>query len=368
VVTAPGVVKSVTETTLVKLNEASIHEERDLRTIRTEGKYLIISNDSPSSTTTSKRSDEVYSNAKGVRRCGSYLCFVGRPKLLTIVRLAALFILLAGTGTFLGFLIGSHDVQDGIVDALEWLSDLPKWASSILVAGMYCVSLLFFCPGTPFNLAAGFLFGVWIGCGVALGGCILGACIAFVLGRTIAREWVKQKVEKKPKFRAVDWAIQKNGLYIVFLTRLSPLFPFPLLNYAFGITKVRVWQYMLGTFLGVLPATVAYTYLGTLMRSLTDIWSATDVNNFTLSSIQNGNHKNLFFLILGGILTVGSIIIISFITKTAISKATKEYQMMHGSNSIADGGFEDVDDLGDTKIELLTFTSDNSDKKIAELV
>jgi len=104
------------------------------------------------------------------------------------------------------------------------------------------------------------------------------------------------------------------------------------------------------------------------MRSLTDIWSATDVNNFTLSSIQNGNHKNLFFLILGGILTVGSIIIISFITKTAISKATKEYQMMHGSNSIADGGFEDVDDLGDTKIELLTFTSDNSDKKIAELV
>jgi len=363
VVTAPGVVKSVTETNVIKLGGSS-NEERDIRTIRTEGKYLIISND----TSKSKRCDKVYSNAKGARRsCGSFnFCFVGRPKLLTIVRLVALFILLAGTGTFLGFLIGSHEVQDGIVESLEWLSDLPKWASSILVSGMYCVALLFFCPGTPFNLAAGFLFGVWIGCGVALGGCILGSCIAFVLGRTIAREWVKQKVEKKPKFRAVDWAIQKNGLYIVFLTRLSPLFPFPLLNYAFGITKVRVWQYMLGTFLGVLPATVAYTYLGTLMRSLTDIWSATDVNNFTLYSIQSDNHKNLFLLILGGILTVGSIIIISFITKRAISKATKEYQMMHGNNS--DGDFEDLDDLGDSKMELLTFTTVGPDKKVAELV
>jgi len=366
VVTAPGVVKSVTETsTVIKLDDSS-YPERDIRTIRTEGKYLIISNDSSKS----KRLEETtYSNDKTERRlCASFFCLNGRPKLLTIVRLLALFFLLAGTGVFLGFLIGSHDVQDGIVDVLEWLSDLPKWASSILVAGMYCVALLFFCPGTPFNLAAGFLFGVWIGCGVALGGCILGASIAFVLGRTIAREWVKQKVERKPKFKAVDWAIQKNGLYIVFLTRLSPLFPFPLLNYAFGITKVRVWQYMAGTFLGVLPATIAYTYLGTLMRSLTDIWSATDVNNFTLSSIQNGNHKNLFLLTLGGILTVGSIIIISFITKRAISKATKEYQLLHGTTAI-DDGFEDVDDLGDTKIELLSFTpSDRSDKKAAELV
>jgi len=123
---------------------------------------------------------------------------------------------------------------------------------------------------------------------------------------------------------------------------------------------------MLGTFLGVLPATVAYTYLGTLMRSLTDIWSATDVNNFTLYSIQSDNHKNLFLLILGGILTVGSIIIISFITKRAISKATKEYQMMHGNNS--DGDFEDLDDLGDSKMELLTFTTVGPDKKVAELV
>lgn len=247
--------------------------------------------------------------------------FCKRISWQTALRISALAILLAGIGTFLGFLIGSNNVQTNMVLALEWISHLPKWGSSLLMIGMYCVALLLFCPGTPFNLASGYLFGLWIGCGVALGGCILGALFAFLLGRTIARDWVKSQMEKRPKFAAVDWAIQKNGIYIVFLTRLSPLFPFPLLNYAFGITKVRVWQYFLGTFAGVLPATLAYTYLGTLMRNLTDIWTATDV------TAEDGEKKspNLVWLIVGSILTLLSIIVISLITKRAIAKATKEY-------------------------------------------
>lgn len=105
----------------------------------------------------------------------------------TIVRISLLVVLLSGITIFLGFLIGSNDVQKSMIKALDWISDLPKWGSTLLVSGMYCIALLLFCPGTPFNLAAGFLFGLWIGTGVALGGCVLGALIAFLLGRTIFR-------------------------------------------------------------------------------------------------------------------------------------------------------------------------------------
>jgi len=252
-------------------------------------------------------------------------------KPMTILRLVLLSFLLIGVGVVIGFVLGSNSMKDNVVTVFQWLGHLPIWASCFLVILMYCVALMFFFPGTPFNLAAGFLYGIWLGCGVALGGCLLGASIAFLCGRTIAREWVKSKMESTPKFRAVDWAIQKNGIYIVFLTRLSPLFPFPLLNYAFGITKVRTWQYLIGTVAGVLPATIAYTYLGTLMRNLTDIWSSMSVTNElnpNSEAFKTGNHANLVWLIFGAGITVASIIIISVITKRAISKATKEYALL----------------------------------------
>jgi len=239
----------------------------------------------------------------------------------TGLRITALAILIIGIATFLGFLVGSNRVQTSMVSVLEWLSHLPKWAGSLVMIGMYTGGLMLFCPGTPFNLAAGFLFGIWIGIGVAMAGCMFGAGFAFLLGRTIARDWIKSKMEQRPKFRAIDWAIQKNGLYIIFLTRLSPLFPFPLLNYGFGITKVAIWQYVAGTFAGVVPATIAYTYIGTLMRDLTDIWTATDV--------EGGNKTNLYWLVGGAVMTVVSIVVISFITKRAITKATREYELQH---------------------------------------
>jgi len=207
-----------------------------------------------------------------------------------------------------------------MVNSLEWLSQISTWASSLVVTFMYAIALLLFCPGTPFNLAAGFLFGMWLGAGVAMGGCVLGAILAFFFGRTIAREWVKGKMEKRQSFKAVDWAIQKNGVYIVFLTRLSPLFPFPLLNYAFGITKVEAWKYFVGTFVGVLPATLGYTYLGTQLRSLTDIWTT-----------GSDSSPNYYLLIGGSVMTIVSIIVISLITKRAIAKATKEYEQLQNS-------------------------------------
>jgi len=136
--------------------------------------------------------------------------------------------------------------------------------------------------------------------------------VAFLCGRTIARGWVAQWVSHYPKFRSIDWAISNNGIYIVFLTRLSPLFPFPLLNYGFGVTKVSTLNYFIGTAGGVLPSTIGYTYIGTAMRDLAEIWS-------------KGNTNNLIWLFVGIIITLLSIVIITFITRRAINKATKEF-------------------------------------------
>jgi len=233
-------------------------------------------------------------------------------------RLTVLGLLVVGIITFLVFLISSQSVQETSVSLLTSLESYPVWISSAVMILLFALALLFFCPVTPFNLACGFLYGVYWGGTVAIAGCILGSSLAFLLGRTIAREWVKSFVAKKPKFLAVDWALQKNGIYIVFLTRLSPLFPFPLLNYTFGITKIKAWQYLVGTVGGVIPGTIVYCYLGTLMRSLADIWT-----------LDEDEGPSLYLLIGGGVVMVLTVVIISIVTQRAISKATSEYNSQH---------------------------------------
>lgn len=124
-----------------------------------------------------------------------------------------------------------------------------------------------------------------------------------------------KKISNYPIFKAVDKALHKKGFYIVALTRLSPLLPFPLLNYAFGITKINFLSYTIGTTLGLVPTTVAYVYLGTLMRNLTDMWT---------TAVEEGQEKNIIWLMLGGFASLLSIVTIAFITKRAITNATNQ--------------------------------------------
>ena len=93
---------------------------------------------------------------------------------------------------------------------------------------------------------------------------------AFFVGRTLARDWVGRKIEAWPRFRALDSALTSRGFWIVLLTRLSPLFPFNLLNYAYGVTGVRARDYIIASWIGMLPATVLYVYAGTVAASLTE--------------------------------------------------------------------------------------------------
>ena len=108
-------------------------------------------------------------------------------------------------------------------------------------------------------------------------GAILGACAAFFVGRTLARDWIAAKVAGNSKFAAVDEAVGKEGFKIVFLLRLSPVFPFNFLNYALGLTKVSFKHYALASMIGMIPAGLMYVYFGSAARSwrtlLLETWS-----------------------------------------------------------------------------------------------
>jgi len=129
-------------------------------------------------------------------------------------------------------------------------------------------------PAAPLTASAGYLFGLPIGTAVVLCSGTLAAGIAFLLGRTLLRPRVLSIAENNAKFRALDRAVAKEGFKIVLLLRLSPLLPFALSNYLYGLTAVEFWPYMAGTFFGFLPGTTAYVYTGTASKGLVDASAA----------------------------------------------------------------------------------------------
>src|SRR5207302_6285236 len=95
-------------------------------------------------------------------------------------------------------------------------------------------------------------------------GATLGATAAFLVGRYLARDWVAHRIEANQKFKAIDQAVGREGGKIVLLTRLSPIFPFNLLNYAFGVTQVTLRSYFLASAVGMIPGTILYVYIGSV--------------------------------------------------------------------------------------------------------
>lgn len=150
---------------------------------------------------------------------------------------------------------------------------LILWVQSLGILGpivymiIYNLATLLFIPGSLLTLKGGCLFGVFWGSVYVLIAATVGATLAFLIGRYISRNWVVQQIEKYPKFKAIDQAVAKEGWKIVLLTRLSPVFPFNLLNYAFGVTQISLKDYILGS-LGIMPGTIMYVYIGSLAGDL----------------------------------------------------------------------------------------------------
>lgn len=148
----------------------------------------------------------------------------------------------------------------------EWVDGLGPWGPAAFVLG-YAVAVVGFVPGSVLTLAAGAIFGLVEGTVVVLIGATLGSTAAFALSRTVAREAVARRVEGDRRFAAIDRAIERQGRRIVLLLRLSPIFPFNLLNYALGLTRVRLSDYVISS-IGMLPGTLLYVYSGKVAGDL----------------------------------------------------------------------------------------------------
>ena len=155
----------------------------------------------------------------------------------------------------------TFDVRALLRDALAGLESLGPWGPVIFVL-LYVVAAVLFVPGSALTLGAGALFGVGLGSVLVSIGATLGATAAFLVGRYLARDWVAKKIEGNAAFAAIDRAVASEGWKIVGLTRLSPAFPFTLLNYAFGLTRVSLRDYMLASWIGMMPGTLLFVWIG----------------------------------------------------------------------------------------------------------
>jgi uncharacterized membrane protein YdjX (TVP38/TMEM64 family) len=155
------------------------------------------------------------------------------------------------------------EIQNLLKTALDWIGGLGVWGPVLFIL-IYIAACVFFIPGSVLTLGAGALFGVVKGSIYTSIGATLGASAAFLVGRYLARDWIAKKIAGNARFAAIDKAVADEGWKIVGLTRLVPVFPFILLNYAFGLTRVSFRDYFFATWIGTMPGTVMYVYIGSL--------------------------------------------------------------------------------------------------------
>ncbi|TYQ27210.1 TVP38/TMEM64 family protein [Pseudanabaena sp. UWO311] len=154
-------------------------------------------------------------------------------------------------------------VSNLLQSTLLWVKMLGVMGAIAFIV-IYNLATILFVPASILTLGGGAIYGVIWGSIYVFVAATLGAIFAFLIGRYFARGWVSEKLRNNKTFRAIDAAVAIDGFKIVLLTRLSPIFPFNMLNYIFGVTRVDLKDYILGS-IGMIPATIMYVYLGSLI-------------------------------------------------------------------------------------------------------
>jgi uncharacterized membrane protein YdjX (TVP38/TMEM64 family) len=163
-------------------------------------------------------------------------------------------------------------IVDWLAAFFAWVQANPAIAWAVFIA-FYVGAAVLMLPGSILTLGAGYVFGLGYGFVIVSFASTVGATCAFLVGRFFAREWVAGKLSAMPRFSALDRAVGARGALVVLLTRLSPAFPFTLLNYALGLTQVPLKTYVLVSWLGMMPGTLLYVYLGSIAQNLTEVFS-----------------------------------------------------------------------------------------------
>jgi uncharacterized membrane protein YdjX (TVP38/TMEM64 family) len=185
----------------------------------------------------------------------------------------------------------------------RWVGGLGA-AAPIIFAIAYVAATVLLVPGSLLTLAGGALFGVVRGTIIVLIAASLGASAAFLIARYLARDRVARRVQKDPRFAAIDRAIGASGLKIVALLRLSPVVPFNLLNYALGITSVRFVHYLIGC-AAMLPGTLLYVYYGRVIGDVAALAAGARVE------------RDARYYLLSGVGLVATILVTALLTRIA---------------------------------------------------
>jgi len=200
----------------------------------------------------------------------------------------------------------------------QWLKNFNDWVSHMGAAGIfifigvYAAATVLLAPGLILTIGAGFAFGLWKGFLAVSGGATLGAALAFLVARFVARDRIEAMAKGNDKFRKIDTAIGKQGAKLIFLLRLSPVIPFNLSNYLYGLTSVKFWPYVLASWIGMMPGTLLYVYLGTLGK-------------VGLEASKGDRHRNpieYVFLGIGLLATVVVTVIVTRVAKRALKEKT----------------------------------------------
>ncbi len=159
--------------------------------------------------------------------------------------------------------------DSGLLDqSLRWIQSLGPWAPAVFIL-LYVASVIVCLPASILTAGGGFIFGFAEGSVHVLIAATIASNVNFLLGRHLARDWINRKLGTNPRFRAIDEAVAAEGWKIVALVRLAPVFPFSLASYAFGLTRVPWGKFFLANF-ALIPGTLLYVYLGSIMRDLTE--------------------------------------------------------------------------------------------------
>lgn len=180
--------------------------------------------------------------------------------------------LLVGGGLLVvAAVIGARAIgAEGVLRLIEYVRASGAVGIAVFAAA-YVAATVLFLPGAVLTLAAGFLWGPIIGILIVSPVSVAAATAAFVLGRTLARDWIAGKLTASPRFARVDEAVGREGFRIILLLRLSPVIPFNLLNYALGLTRVPLREYVLASWIGMIPGTFLYLYLGSTLTTATEL-------------------------------------------------------------------------------------------------
>ena len=148
--------------------------------------------------------------------------------------------------------------------SMEWIAQ-SGWTGVVSFIVLYTLTCVFFLPGSVLTIGAGAVYGFWFSTALVAISSTVGAVVNFLTSRYLARSWMQRRLGRSAKFRALDKAVSAEGWRMIFISRMSPIVPHSLVSYAAGLIRISFWRFTLASFVGFLPQSAAYTYLGAIV-------------------------------------------------------------------------------------------------------